>query len=106
MASHSSGGRARQAADGAGPETAWVTHGGFESDAHLTCTGVLPDRACDGLLLGDLVRRAEGWVVFCRDQHILDRPAELQAYLKAKVHMFRWPGSITRAEIIELLSGG
>ena len=47
---------------------------------------------------------AKGWVAFCRDQHILDRPAELQAYLKAKIHMFLLPGSITRAEIIDLLT--
>ncbi|MFI5495292.1 hypothetical protein [Actinoplanes sp. NPDC051859] len=44
-----------------------------------------------------------GWVVFCRDQHIMDRPAELQAYLDAKVHMFMLPGSALRDHILELL---
>ena len=46
---------------------------------------------------------ANGWVVFCRDQRIMDRPAELTAYLKAKVHMFLLPGTATRAQILELL---
>ena len=45
-----------------------------------------------------------GWVVFCRDQRILDRPAELQAYLKARVHMFLLPGSVRLTEILELLT--
>lgn len=45
-----------------------------------------------------------GWVVFCRDQHILDRELELKAYLDAKVHMFMLPGNATRAQIVELLS--
>jgi hypothetical protein len=46
---------------------------------------------------------SKGWVVFCRDQRILDRPAELTAYLNARVHMFLLPGSATLAEILELL---
>jgi hypothetical protein len=51
------------------------------------------------------VAGANGWVVFCRDQHILDRPAELQAYQNARVHMFLLPGSATKAEIVDLLTG-
>lgn len=44
-----------------------------------------------------------GWAVFGRDQHILDREMELQAYLAAKVHMFLLPGQATRAEITQVL---
>lgn len=45
----------------------------------------------------------KGWVVICRDQHILLRDGELKAYLDAKVHLFLLPGDIARAQIIELL---
>jgi hypothetical protein len=47
---------------------------------------------------------SHGWVVFGRDQHILDRPVELEAYLAAKVHMFMLPGTATRDQIIALVS--
>jgi hypothetical protein len=47
---------------------------------------------------------SHGWAVFCRDQQILDRPAELQAYLAAKVHMFLLPGSATRDQIASLVT--
>lgn len=47
---------------------------------------------------------SNGWVVFCRDQRILDRPAELQAYLGARVHMFLLPGMAARSEILLLLT--
>ncbi len=45
-----------------------------------------------------------GWVVFGRDWHILDRDLELQAYLSAEVHMFLLPGEATRAQLTELLA--
>ncbi|MFF0879837.1 PIN-like domain-containing protein [Micromonospora aurantiaca (nom. illeg.)] len=45
----------------------------------------------------------KGWVVFGRDQNILKRELELQAFLKAKVHMFLFPGDATRDHIIELV---
>lgn len=45
-----------------------------------------------------------GWVVFGRDWHILDRELELQAYLAAQVHMFLLPGEATLAELTELLA--
>jgi hypothetical protein len=44
-----------------------------------------------------------GWVVFGRDQNILKRELELQAFLKAKVHMLLFPGDATRDHIIELV---
>jgi hypothetical protein len=47
---------------------------------------------------------AAGWVVFCRDQHILQREIELQAYQTAKIHLFLLPGEATRQQIIDLLS--
>jgi hypothetical protein len=47
---------------------------------------------------------SKGWVVFCRDQRILERPLELQAYLAAKVHMFLLPGNADRALILSLVS--
>ncbi|BCB81271.1 hypothetical protein GCM10022251_62400 [Phytohabitans flavus] len=47
---------------------------------------------------------ATGWVVFCRDQHILVRELELQAYLDAKIHMFLFPGEATRQQIVDLLA--
>ena len=45
----------------------------------------------------------KGWVVFGRDQYILKRELELQAFLKAKVHMFLFPGDAARDHIIELV---
>ena len=50
------------------------------------------------------VAGANSWTVFCRDQHILDREAELRAYLDARVHMFVLPGNANRDQILELLS--
>lgn len=47
---------------------------------------------------------ANGWVVFCRDQNILDREIELKAYLEARIHMFLLPGNATRHQIVELLA--
>jgi PIN like domain len=47
---------------------------------------------------------ANGWVVFCRDQHILQRDLELEAYLAARVHMFMLPGTASRQQILELLT--
>lgn len=44
-----------------------------------------------------------GWVVFGRDQRILERPRELDAFLKAKIHMFLLPGSVALAEIVQLV---
>lgn len=46
---------------------------------------------------------SSGWAVFGRDQRILERPAELRAYLEARVHMFLLPGSATLADLLELL---
>jgi hypothetical protein len=46
---------------------------------------------------------SNGWAVFCRDQHILDRELELKAYLDARVHMFVLPGNATRLQIMDLL---
>ncbi|MGN9813419.1 hypothetical protein ACTMSW_29215 [Micromonospora sp. BQ11] len=45
----------------------------------------------------------KGWVVFGRDQNILKRHLELQAFLKAKVHMFLALGDAARDHIIELV---
>lgn len=45
----------------------------------------------------------KGWAVFGRDQRILDRPIELEAYLAARVHMFLLPGQARRDEIVHLL---
>ncbi|MFF0229755.1 hypothetical protein [Micromonospora sp. NPDC005254] len=45
----------------------------------------------------------KGWVVFGRDQYILKRELELQAFVKAKVHMFLFPGDAARDHIIELV---
>jgi hypothetical protein len=45
-----------------------------------------------------------GWVIFGRDWHILDREYELQAYLSAAVHMFLLPGEATREQLTELLA--
>jgi hypothetical protein len=46
---------------------------------------------------------AKGWTVFGRDQRILDRPIEVEAYLAARVHMFLLPGQARRDEIVHLL---
>lgn len=46
---------------------------------------------------------SNGWVVFGRDQRILDRPLELEAYLSARVHMVLLPGEASRDELIGLL---
>lgn len=43
------------------------------------------------------------WVVIGRDQRILDREIELNAYLAARVHMFLLPGEALRQQIVELL---
>ena len=45
-----------------------------------------------------------GWVVFGRDRHILDRDLELRAYLSARIHMFLLPGEATRAQLTDLLA--
>jgi PIN like domain len=45
-----------------------------------------------------------GWVIFGRDQHILDRELELRAYLAAGVHMFLLPGEATREQLTDLLA--
>jgi hypothetical protein len=47
---------------------------------------------------------SRGWVVFGRDQHILQRPYELDAYLAAKIHMILLPGQADRQQILELLA--
>ncbi|WP_144022806.1 hypothetical protein [Asanoa hainanensis] len=49
------------------------------------------------------VAGTNGWVVFGRDQHILERENELRAYLDAKIHMFLLPGAATIAQILLLL---
>lgn len=45
-----------------------------------------------------------GWAVIGRDYHILTRELELQAYLRAKVHMFLLPGTATREQILSLVA--
>lgn len=45
-----------------------------------------------------------GWAVIGRDHQILNRRWELEAYLKARVHMFLLPGQATREEIIALVA--
>jgi hypothetical protein len=42
------------------------------------------------------------WVVIGRDTRILERPSELDAYLRAKVHMFLFPGNATRNQLIDI----
>ena len=44
-----------------------------------------------------------GWVVFNRDLKLLERPHEVEAFQRAKVHMFLLPGEATRDHIVELL---
>lgn len=44
-----------------------------------------------------------GWVIFGRDQRILDREFELEAYRAAKVHMVLLPGQASREQLVELL---
>jgi hypothetical protein len=47
---------------------------------------------------------ANGWAVFGRDQRILEREMEFQAYRNAKIHMFLLPGHAPLAEILHLLA--
>ncbi|MGH3969724.1 MAG: hypothetical protein ACRDTV_16795 [Mycobacterium sp.] len=42
------------------------------------------------------------WIVFGRDTRILERASELDAYRRAKVHMFLFPGNATREELIAI----
>jgi hypothetical protein len=51
--------------------------------------------------LRDVGRRK--WAVLGRDTKIFERPAESQAYLHAKVHVFLFPGQATRAQLVELM---
>jgi hypothetical protein len=60
------------------------------------------ERGLDDVVWLPVVGR-HGWVVIGRDQRILDREMELQAYLAARVHMFLLPGEALRQQIIELL---
>lgn len=36
-----------------------------------------------------------------RDTKILERPDELAAFMQAKIHIFYYPGTATRAELLE-----
>src|ERR1700739_602169 len=47
---------------------------------------------------------ARGWIVIGRDTQILQRPAELRAYRRAKIHMFLFPGGATRDELTAIVS--
>ncbi len=45
-----------------------------------------------------------GWAVIGRDAKIAERPAEMEAYRSAGVHMFLLPGEATRQQLTEVLS--
>lgn len=51
--------------------------------------------------LGKLATR--DWAAVSRDEHILQRPAELEAYKAARIHMFLLPNNVRRDELIALL---
>jgi PIN domain-containing protein len=44
-----------------------------------------------------------GWTVIGRDLKIYERPAERQAYLRARVHVFLLPGQALVAEMVHLI---
>jgi hypothetical protein len=45
------------------------------------------------------------WAVVSRDEHILQRPTELEAYKAARIHMFLLPNNVKRDDLIALLHG-
>lgn len=58
--------------------------------------------AADEVWLGALA--GTGWAVIGRDTKIFERPRERQAYRDARVHMFLFPGQMTRADLLSLLA--
>jgi hypothetical protein len=50
-----------------------------------------------------MVAGHNGWAVFNRDVRLLELPHEVEAYRKAKVHMFLLPGQASQAQIVDLL---
>lgn len=44
----------------------------------------------------------DGWAAIAKDTKILQRPDELAALLRAKIHIFYYPGNATREELLEL----
>lgn len=44
----------------------------------------------------------ERWAAIAKDTKILERPDELAALVKAKVHIFYYPGNATRAELLAI----
>jgi len=45
-----------------------------------------------------------GWACLTRDLKIYERPAELEAYQRARVHVFLLPGEATAAQLAELIT--
>ena len=43
------------------------------------------------------------WAVISKDEHILQRPTELDAYKAARIHMFMLPNNVKRDDLIALL---
>lgn len=47
---------------------------------------------------------ARGWACLTRDLKIYERPAELEAYRQARLHVFLLPGEATAAQLTELVT--
>ena len=44
----------------------------------------------------------DGWVAIAKDTKILERPDELAALLRARIHIIFYPGNARRAELVEI----
>jgi len=62
--------------------------------------------AASGASDDDWLRRvgSRRWAVLNRDLKIFERPDELEAYRRARVHMFLLPGQATSAELRDLVA--
>lgn len=45
-----------------------------------------------------------GWAALGRDTKIMERPDEIAAFRKAKIHIFYYPGNATLAELVAAAS--
>lgn len=70
--------------------------------AEVYGSAALAARVADEVWLADVGRR--GWAVLGRDTKIFERPLETEAYRRARIHMFLFPGEATRAELVDLLN--
>lgn len=61
--------------------------------------------AADGRVDEDWLDRLAktDWVAITKDEHILQRPAELAAYKAANIHMFLLPNNVKRDVLIAIL---